>query len=100
MFRSRDNGRFRSKRGETPSMFIARIIKKLEDGGANIWGYLQDEMEGPVRKPVIPVIPDIYCGQWVAIRGEKVVAHSKDLKDLPLKDKNTCCIYVPEGFIT
>ena len=35
-----------SKKGETPSAFIVRVIRNLEDQGAQIWCYLKNEMEG------------------------------------------------------
>ena len=40
-----ENHRWVSKKGETPSMFISRILRDSERGGANIWGYLKSEME-------------------------------------------------------
>jgi hypothetical protein len=45
-FEHRDEKVYASKKDETPSMFFARIIRDLERKGANIWGYLQDEMKG------------------------------------------------------
>ena len=44
-FEHREEKVYQSQKDETPSMFFARIIKDLERKGANIWGYLKDEMK-------------------------------------------------------
>jgi len=46
VFELRGERKWVSKRDETPSEFLARIVKDMQKGGANIKGYLQKELKG------------------------------------------------------